>query len=374
MNRVQIGRVLSCLAVISAVLLLAGGTASAEPKTENVILLMTDGLRWQEVFNGAEESLISKEDGGVKDVEGLRAQFWRDTPEARREALLPFIWGTIGRQGQIYGNREKGSYGQVTNGMHFSYPGYNETLTGFADPAIDSNDKIPNKNVTVFEWLNRQNGLQGKVAAFGVWDCFPYIFNRDRCGFYINSGFEPVPGDNTNPRLAAINELKASTNPVLGAEPQDSFAIASAIEYLKDHKPRVFFLSLNETDAWGHAGRYDLYLNAAHKADAGFKQLWETLQSIPQYRDKTSIVLTVDHGRGDAPSEWKSHGQKIAKSEFIWLAAIGPDTPALGERTSCDPFTQSQVAATVAALIGKDYAGAVAQAAKPIADVLPASK
>jgi hypothetical protein len=374
MNRVQIGRVLSCLAVISAVLLLAGGTASAEPKTENVILLMTDGLRWQEVFNGAEESLISKEDGGVKDVEGLRAQFWRDTPEARREALLPFIWGTIGRQGQIYGNREKGSYGQVTNGMHFSYPGYNETLTGFADPAIDSNDKIPNKNVTVFEWLNRQNGLQGKVAAFGVWDCFPYIFNRDRCGFYINSGFEPVPGESTNPRLAAINELKVSTNPVLGAEPQDSFAIASAIEYLKDHKPRVFFLSLNETDAWGHAGRYDLYLNAAHKADAGFKQLWETLQSIPQYRDKTSIVLTVDHGRGDAPSEWKSHGQKIAKSEFIWLAAIGPDTPALGERTNCDPFTQSQVAATVAALIGKDYAGAVAQAAKPIADVLPASK
>ncbi len=364
----------SGLAASLCSLLLAHPSLSAEPKTENVILLMTDGLRWQEVFSGAEESLISEEAGGVKDVENLRAKFWRDTPAARREALLPFIWGTIGRQGQILGNREKGSYGQVTNGMHFSYPGYNETLTGFADPAIDSNDKIPNKNVTVFEWLNRQDGLHGKVAAFGVWDCFPYIFNRDRCGFYINAGFEPVPGEDKNPRIAAINELKANTNPVLGAEPQDSFAIYSAVEYLKDHKPRVFFLSLNETDSWGHAGRYDLYLNAAHKADAGIKLLWETLQSIPQYRDKTSIVLTVDHGRGDAPVDWKSHGQKVPKSEFIWLAAIGPDTAPLGERANCDPFTQSQVAATVAALLGKDYAGAVPQAAKPIADLLPASK
>ncbi len=367
----KLTRLLSLLVLTAT---LTAPLRAADTKTENVILFMTDGLRWQEVFGGAEESLISKDAGGVKNVEALRAKYWRDTPEARREALLPFIWDTVAKQGQLFGNREKGSHAQVTNGMHFSYPGYNEVLCGFGDPSIDSNDKIPNKNITVFEWLNRQNGFQGKVAAFGVWDCFPYIFNRDRCGFYINSSFEPVPGDDKNPRIAAINELKANTNAVLGAEPQDSFAIYSAIEYLKEHKPRAFFLSLNETDAWGHAGRYDLYLNAAHAADAGLRLLWETLQSIPQYRDKTSIVITVDHGRGDAPVDWKSHGQKIAKSEFIWLGAIGPDTPALGERTNAEPITQSQVAATVAALLGQDFCSAVPQAAKPIADVLPAAK
>lgn len=178
-------------------------SAAAEPRvTENVILMMTDGLRWQEVFSGAEESLMTEDPGGVKDVEGLKAQFWRNTPEERRAALLPFLWGTVAKQGQILGNRDKASYAQVTNGMHFSYPGYNETLCGFADPRIDSNDKILNKNVTVFEWLNRQNDYHGKVAAFGVWDCFPYIFNRDRCGFLINAGFEPIPGGDKNPRIA----------------------------------------------------------------------------------------------------------------------------------------------------------------------------
>ena len=347
----------------------AACAADAPRKTENVILLMTDGLRWQEVFNGAEESLMTKEPGGVKDVDRLKADFWRDTPQERREALLPFMWSVVAKEGQIFGNRAKGSNAQVTNGMHFSYPGYNETLCGFADPRIDSNDKVPNPNITVFEWLNRQQAYHGRVAAFGVWDCFPYIFNRDRCGFLINAGFEPLEGLDS-PRVETINRLKTDTTAYFGVEPFDSFAILSALEYVKEKRPRVFFLSLNETDAWGHQGRYDLYLRSAHAADACLKQLWETVQAMPEYRGKTSILMTVDHGRGDAPTDWKSHGQKIAKSEFIWLACIGPDTAALGERSNAPPLTQSQVAATVAALLGEDFCAAVPQAAPPIADVL----
>jgi hypothetical protein len=363
---------LLCGAILLGWSAICGAAQPADSRaTENVILLMTDGLRWQEVFAGAEESLLTKEPGGVKDVEGLKAEFWRNTPEERRAALLPFLWGTVGKQGQIFGNRNKGSHAQVTNGMHFSYPGYNETLCGFADPRIDSNDKVPNPNVTVFEWLNRQDAYHGKVAAFGVWDCFPYIFNRDRCGFLINSGFEPLPGGDKNPRIALLNELKTGTTAYFGAEPFDAFEIESAIEYIKDKRPRVFFLSLNETDAWGHGGRYDLYLKAAHAADDCLRRLWETVQAIPQYQGKTSILVTVDHGRGDAPVDWKSHGEKIAKSEYIWAAAIGPDTPALGERENSTPITQSQIAATVAALLGEDFCAAVPQAAKPITDVLP---
>jgi hypothetical protein len=362
------------LFLICAVCVFVAPTAvqAASPgKTENVFIVMTDGLRWQEVFHGAEESLLTEQNGGVKDVAKLKSLFWRDTPAERREALLPFLWSTVAKQGQLFGNRDKGSYCQVTNGLHFSYPGYSETLCGFPDPRIDSNDKIPNPNVTVLEWLNRRPGLHGKVAAFGVWDCFPFIINRDRCGFYINAGYEPVVGADKNPRLAAINELKANTTSVLGNEPLDSFAIFSAVEYVKEHKPRVFFLSLNETDSWAHAGRYDLYLKAAHNADAGLKLFWDTVQSMPEYAGKTSLLITVDHGRGDAPVDWKSHGQKIAKSEYMWAAALGPDTPALGERENCDPITQSQIAATAAALLGEDYHGAVPQAAPPIADVLP---
>ena len=83
-------------------------------KTKNVVLVMCDGLRWQEVFSGADAKLITKEQG-VTDVPGTTAAYMRDTPEARREVLLPFIWGTAAKQGVLYGNRTKGSLSSVVN-------------------------------------------------------------------------------------------------------------------------------------------------------------------------------------------------------------------------------------------------------------------
>ena len=71
--------------------------AASNLKTRNVILITFDGLRWQEVFSGAEAVLMSKEHGGVGNTNALREGFWRETPAARREALLPFFWEEIGR-------------------------------------------------------------------------------------------------------------------------------------------------------------------------------------------------------------------------------------------------------------------------------------
>jgi hypothetical protein len=347
----------------------SAATPAATRRTDNVLLVMTDGLRWQEVFGGAEETLMTKEEGGVADVDALRGAYWRDTPEARREALMPFLWKVVARDGQIYGNQAKGSMAQVTNGMNFSYPGYNETLCGFADPRIDSNDKNLNPNVTVFEWLNRKPAYYGKVAAFGVWDVFPVTFNRQRCGFFVHAGYEPIEGKLT-PQLQMLNTLRDETTRKWQSEPFDTFTFHLALAYLKEHKPKVFFLSLNETDAWGHEGRYDNYLTSAHRADAYLKTLWDTVQAMPEYQGKTSIVFVPDHGRGDAPVEWKNHGKKTARSEYIWMAFLGPDTPALGERSNVPAVTQSQVAATVAALLGENYPAAVPQAAQPVAAVL----
>ena len=87
---------------------------------------------------------------------------------------------------------------------------------------------------------------------------------------------------------------------------------------------------------------------------------------MDEYRGRTTFVITTDHGRGSAPVEWKSHGEKIPASRNIWIAVMGPDTPALGERTQTETLTQSQVAPTVAAFLGEDFAGALAGVARPI--------
>jgi hypothetical protein len=341
----------------AALLLSFALAVAAEPahKTENVILVMTDGLRWQEVFKGADASLMSDKQPEIA--------------AGQREALLPFLWQMVAKEGQIYGNRGSGSDAYVTNGLNFSYPGYNETLTGFADPRIRSNDKVPNPNVTVLEWLHEKPAYHGKVAVFGAWGVISEIVNSARARLVANSGYDPLTAPPLTGRIALINRLKAETQ-VWDDEPYDSFAFQTALEYLKLHRPRVLYLSLGETDEWAHEGNYTLYLRSAHRVDQYLRELWETVQSIGQYRGKTTLIFLTDHGRGEAPVEWKSHGEKLPDSKFIWMAFLGPDTRALGERTKIEPVTQSQIAATLAALLREDYAGAVPKAGKPIEDVL----
>jgi hypothetical protein len=342
---------------------------AAQTRTRNIIFVMTDGMRWQDVFRGADPALMDKDHGGVKEVPDLKRDYWRDTPAARREALMPFLWSTVVKEGQIYGNRDAGSEASVTNPRNVSYPGYSETFCGFADERIGGNDKIFNPNITVFEWLHAKAGFRGKVAAFGAWELFPYILNAPRAGFPVNAGYDAMTAPPVTASIALINRLKRETK-VWGDESFDSFTFHTALEYFKAAKPRVLYLSLGETDDWAHDGRYDLYLEAAHRADAYIKELWDTAQSMQEHRGNTTLIVSVDHGRGTENGEWQGHGARIPESKNIWMAFLGPDTPALGERKNTAPVTQNRIAATLAALLGEDYVNAVPKAGAVLPEVL----
>jgi hypothetical protein len=363
------------LAGMGLALGLAGRSqAPAAHQTKNVIVVMLDGLRWQEVFHGADPELLKTlGPEALGDPKGRAASaqrlYGRETAAERRQALMPFLWSVMAAQGQIFGNRDLGSDSQVINGLNFSYPGYSETFTGLADPRIHSNDNLPNPNVTVFEWLNRKPPFAGKVAAFGAWDVFNGIFNRERCGFVVNAGYDPLTALPATPELKLLNALKAETVRIWLDEPFDPLPFHTAIEYLKSKKPRVLFVGLGETDEWAHAGSYAAYLDAAHLGDGYLRQLWDLVQSMPEYRGKTTLIVLPDHGRG-VGAQWTSHGEKIPESKETWMAFLGPDTPALGERKEAGPITESQIAATLAALVGEDYHAAVPQSGAPIADVL----
>ena len=343
-------------------------------KTKNVFLITTDGLRWQDVFSGAQANLMTKQEGVANEAE-LKKKFWRETPEARRKALMPFLWSEIASKGQIYGNQNKGSVAQLTNGKKFSYPGYSEFLVGMPDDRIDSNDKMPNPNTNVFEWLNLQPAFKGKVAAFVNWDVLPWILNAERSRLPLWSGFPTQPGAPEPIKVSPeLEQLRQDTTPLWGNMLYDSFFYQAAREYVMKERPRALYVSFSETDEWAHEGRYDHYLNAAHKVDGYVQKLWQTVQSLPQYRNRTTFIITTDHGRGADSPEWKSHGKKTDGAENIWIAVLGPDTPPLGERSNCARVTQSQVAATVAAFLGEDFHGAFPKTGVPIVEAIAESK
>ncbi|WP_263384849.1 alkaline phosphatase family protein [Granulicella arctica] len=343
------------------------GAQKPSVKDRNVIIVMTDGLRWQEVFRGADETLltpINYYDG--RDVKKLQQKFLAPTPEDRRARLLPFLWSTFIPQGQFYGDLDAGSDAHVTNGFNFSYPGYSETLTGHPDPNINSNDNKPNPNVTVLEWLNKQPGLQGKVAAFGAWEVIGGIVNAARCNFPVAVSYDPLLLTPSTPEIDLLNQWKAESPRIWDDEAFDAPTFYTAMAYLKLKQPRVMFLSLGETDDWAHGGNYGEYLDSANRVDADLAQLWKQIQSMPQYRNNTTLIFLTDHGRGSGPDDWKGHGQKTPDSKNIFIGLFGAGVPATGLQKNVAEVTQNQVAATVAQYLGLDWNAQEPRAGKPL--------
>src|SRR3954463_5553060 len=360
---------LSCSALLS--LSFAPPIAARPQNTEskavrNVLVVTMDGMRWQEGFGGMIPELLTPKEGGVSEAakKKIDARFGGTTAEERRQKLLPYLWTVVAKNGQVFGDPSKGSDARVTNGMRFSYPGYNEILSGFADPRIDSNDRKPNPNVTVLEWLNSQPGFAGKIAAFASWELLPWILNTERSHIPANGDGAPITDAKTD-RERAINEFAADLPPYWGETRADAPTGFGALEYLKRSKPRVLYVMLGETDEWAHGRRYDLYLDSAWRNDRFIRRLWETAQSMPEYAGRPALILATDHGRGNTGENWTSHGEKVPESDQIWMAVMGPGVAPLGAREGVK-VTQSQVAATIAMLLGEDYNAAQPKAAKPL--------
>jgi len=309
---------------------------STEPGRETyVILVVADGLRWQEVYKGADSLLLFHSGAVPRGADAARRRYWRRTSSERRAALMPFLWSTVARDGQLYGNRDAGSVARVTNPMKFSYPGYNEMLVGIPDPRIDRNDFGPNPNVTVFEWLNGQGDYRGRVAVTGTWDVFRDIFNERRSRLHVHAS-----GSDAGTHAAALHLLQ--------------------------RKPRALFVGYGETDDLAHKGRYDLTLDAAHAIDRYVAEIWRRTQAMPEYRGRTTLILVADHGRGRTARDWTDHGNDVPGSDETWMAILGPGLDVTGEQRGGSAVTLAQTAATVAAALGLDYLADVPRAAPPL--------
>ncbi|MCK6618728.1 MAG: alkaline phosphatase family protein [Cyclobacteriaceae bacterium] len=336
-----------------------------ELKTKNVILITLDGVRWQEIFEGADSAILfNPEYVKAKNKEILIDTFWSSNLHERRRKLFPFLWNTVASQGQLLGNRNYYNFVNCANPHWFSYPGYSEMLVGFVDRKVRSNDKVDNPNATVLEFIHNHKQYQGKVAVFSTWDTFPFIIREETSGIPVNAGFEPARGDLTDKEIM-LNELQQLISNPFGSR-YDAFTFYFALEYLNRERPRVLFISFDETDEHTHGGRYDEYLLSAHRADAMLATLWNWLQSQPDYKDQTTLLVTTDHGRGKgAKHAWRNHGRLAFGSGQIWIAAIGPDTPDLGELRFPNQLYQKQIAKTLAAFLGLEYENIM-----PVGDVI----
>ncbi len=364
--------VAACGALATAAPVLSAALGQPTLRTENVVLVTVDGLRHQELFTGLDPALV---DGGLKsgveDPRALAARFSDDTPRGRRERLMPFFWKTLAPRGIVLGSRADGATVEVTNPYRVSYPSYAEILTGQVLAEVTGNIPIQVPRETVLEFVRRKLDLQmAGVAAFTSWNHFPYIVEHETGTITVNAG-GPFPQGTGNDQIRRLVALEGRTLSPWASVRQNAFTEGLALAYLEDFKPRFMYLALDETDEWAHARRYDRTVEAIRHFDETLRLLWELLQSMETYRDKTTLVITTDHGRGRTPDDWTSHGPDIPGAEEIWIAIVGPDTAARGIVPDHAPLRQTQIAATILRFFGLDSAEFNPQADESIALAFP---
>ncbi len=331
---------------------------SAHTQVQNAIIITTDGLRWQELFKGIDTAIANNRRFNEGDSSYIYEQYGHIDPLKSREKIFPFFWKKFVDIGSLYGNRNFENNVNVANPHWFSYPGYSELFTGFADAQINSNSYPPNPHVTLLEFLNQQPGFKNKIAAFGAWNAFDRILNQQRSGLPVYNAFDTVGGKLT-PQQKIINQMLVdSYKPWKEAECLDVFTHYAAAEYLKTHQPKVLYIGYGETDEWAHAGKYRSYLDAAHQFDQWVNELWNYLQSSPMYKNKTALFITTDHGRGDSvKAEWTGHGSGIKGSDESWFTIVAPGLYAKGEVKTPAQYHTRQFAQTIAHLLGTTYKG-----------------
>jgi hypothetical protein len=356
---------------LSAVLL-AGAHALAQPGTtaeDNLILITLDGARTEEIFGGMDSAILQATlpKGATLEEHPLYKRLAGATPEARRERLMPFFWGQLMRHhGSIAGNARAGSRVTLTNTHRFSYPGYSEILLGEAhDEVIKSNDRVQNPFVTLLEELRKHLSLPAeRVAAFGSWEVFNEIVEHSPGALTVNAGFEAYESADASAR--SLSALQFHTPTPWNSVRHDVYTFRLALAHLRTAKPRVLYLALGETDDWAHDGRYDRVLETFVRTDEYLRELWTWLESQPEYRGRTHILITTDHGRGHTAADWRSHGAKVEGAQEVWMAFVSPALDRRGEWRDHPALHTSQAAATMAGWLGLDWNALRPQAGRPV--------
>jgi len=319
---------------------------------ENVILITIDGVRTQEIFNGFDNSIpLTKPD--------FAKHFSSNSEEEKRKLLWPFLWGNfLQDHGFILGNRFKGNIAKVSNKIMISYPGYSELLTGRPhDDVISSNEVGQNPYSTICEFIKQELHLDKEgVAVFASWQPIGKSAEHHLGTITTNAGKQDYEYGVDVPALAKLNEVQHQTPVPFDDQRYDVFTFEFGFHFLKTFKPRFFYLAMGETDEWAHSRRYDLTVEAIQRTDGYLQQVWDFIQNDPQYKDKTAIVITTDHGRGDTIEDWVDHDSSVPGAEYIWIAGYTPHGKLRGEQIENDGDTfLAQIASTICRLLGLNY-------------------
>jgi Metalloenzyme superfamily len=310
-------------------------------RTESaVVLVVLDGVRWQDVFGGADRALARQHNMGL----GTWA-----TPRA----LMPNLQNLLDFKGMAIGAPGHGAEMVTGGAQRISLPSYREIFSGRVDAGCQSNDCPQPPGRTIADDVYDASGPRD-VAVVASWPTIARAASADPTRLVLTTGrkllgrSEVLRADEV---IASLLDAGAhgSAFPGEGDYRPDALTARIALRYLAIARPRFLFVGLGDADEYGHRNDYRGYLGALHEADDFLGELNVTLDAMGERGRHTTVLLTTDHGRA---SNFRDHGLWHPESGRVWLVASGEDVHGRGLVAAARRHTLLEVAPTVRALLG----------------------
>ncbi len=132
----------------------------------------------------------------------------------------------------------------------------------------------------------------------------------------------------------------------------DNTTFISVATKLTTNHIRLAIVNFKQPDAAGHSADSAAYIQGILDTDNYIYQLWQQLQNDNFYKDKTTLIVTNDHGRHTAGylDGYVSHGDYCDGCKHVEFFAIGPDFKE--GFTSTAPYEQIDISTTIGELMG----------------------
>lgn len=204
-------------------------------------------------------------------------------------------------EGPVLGDPRLGEPFLASGPLYVSLPAYVEIMTGVVSGCF-GNECRPQVHWNVASEIARRDPARG-AAVFPSWETIARTLPPDP-SIYRETGRRDGDPDPAYPGH--------------GDYRPDRRTAEKAIHYLLRNKPRLLWVSLGDTDEWAHRGDYRGYIDSLRYADSFVGELCAHLEGMQEYREKTVVLVTTDHGREESFSHHFS-----STSAAVWLMARG---------------------------------------------------
>jgi hypothetical protein len=261
--------------------------------TENVFLVVIDGSRQSETFFDSTHQYI------------------------------PHIWNELRPMGSI-------NTSFSNNNLTETNPGHATLESGVWQNILNNGSQRPT-SPTVFEYLRKQLG----TAATLTW----VVAGKSKLNILSYS---------------TVGEYGSAYGASVSAVTRSDTDTWTALQSVMDtNHPKLVVVNLASTDSAGHVNSWGGYTSAIVKADMIVANLWSKITSDAMYKNKTSLIVTNDHGRhDDSHGGFSNHGDTCNGCKQLLFLAVGPDFKS--NYISPIPRTQIDMAPTIGNLLGFD--------------------